>query len=336
MELDAKGLIGRLKRNSLIRAVTGYAALAFISVQAVQLVSGTFGLSQDFNKNLIWVFVAGFPFLVVATWAYSSKLSTLKILGVFALVLALGYSAGTYIWVNSVLAPKISAFIHSDDYVSAWQATNQVDAIAPFFSKADEVFPEISSMAELHVDQDGVDVYWKPYGMDNQDWFFLGTTPLGKQRLPNGLLELKMQKEGFESQFFSVLNPSMRFGNSNVFDWTLEPIKLRPEDSSPPGMVYIQGGNFVPGITGQGIDPVNLNSFYIDKTEVTNRQFKEFMNAGGYDNRQYWVDMEFVKDGISLTMEQAKHFVALGLLRASQVSIYRDLVWKQHSQQQLQ
>ncbi|MEE3133319.1 MAG: hypothetical protein VX298_07090, partial [Pseudomonadota bacterium] len=109
MELGMKGLIGKLKRNSLIRAVTGYAALAFISVQAVQLVSGTFGLSQDFNRNLIWVFIAGFPFLIVASWAYSSKLSTPRILGVFALVLASGYSAGTYIWVNTALAPQIAA-----------------------------------------------------------------------------------------------------------------------------------------------------------------------------------------------------------------------------------
>ena len=306
MELGMKGLIGKLKRNSLIRAVTGYAALAFISVQAVQLVSGTFGLSQDFNRNLIWVFIAGFPFLIVASWAYSSKLSTPRILGVFALVLASGYSAGTYIWVNTALAPQIAAFIDADDYVSAWQATNRVDAIAPFFSSADEVLPEISSITELRVDQDEVDVYWKPYGRDHQEWFFLGTTPLGEQRLPKGLLELKMQKEGFETQFLSVLNPSMRFGNNDIFDWTLEPIKLRPDDSSPTGMIYIPGGNFVPGITGQGIAPVKLNSFYIDKTEVTNRQFKEFMNAGGYDNRQYWVDMEFVEGGISLTMEQAK------------------------------
>ena len=306
MELDAKRLVGRLKQSSLFRAVAGYAALAFILVQASQLVSGTFGLSQDFNKNLIWVFVAGFPFLAVAAWAYSSKLSTLKILGIFALILATGYSAGSYIWVNTILAPQLSAFIDDDDYVSAWKVTNRVDSIAPFFSMVDEILPEISSMAELRVEQAGVDVYWKPYGRDNQEWFFLGNTPLGERRLPNGLLELKIEKEGFETVFLSVLNPSMRFGNVDIFDWRLAPIKLRPDDSSPPGMVYVQGGNFIPAITGQGLNPVNLNSFYIDKNEVTNRQFKEFMNAGGYENSQYWVDMEFVSDGISLTTEQAK------------------------------
>jgi len=42
----------------------------------------------------------------------------------------------------------------------------------------------------------------------------------------------------------------------------------------------------------------------VDKFEVTNRQFKEFADAGGYQKRDYWKE-PFVKDGKSLTWEQA-------------------------------
>ena len=49
-----------------------------------------------------------------------------------------------------------------------------------------------------------------------------------------------------------------------------------------------------------------LAAFYIDKYEVTNKEYKEFMDSGGYTNSQYWVDMDFISDGISLTEKEAK------------------------------
>jgi len=41
---------------------------------------------------------------------------------------------------------------------------------------------------------------------------------------------------------------------------------------------------------------------WMDKYEVTNRQFKEFVDAGGYQKREYW-KQPFVKDGTALTWE---------------------------------
>ena len=34
--------------------------------------------------------------------------------------------------------------------------------------------------------------------------------------------------------------------------------------------------------------------FFIDKYEVTNKQYKEFVDNGGYSNRDYWKN-EFIK-----------------------------------------
>jgi dienelactone hydrolase len=47
-----------------------------------------------------------------------------------------------------------------------------------------------------------------------------------------------------------------------------------------------------------------LDDFYIDKYEVTNKQYKEFMDSGGYRNKEYWKH-EFIKDGKILTWEEA-------------------------------
>jgi dienelactone hydrolase len=52
-----------------------------------------------------------------------------------------------------------------------------------------------------------------------------------------------------------------------------------------------------------------LPDFFIDRCEVTNRQFKDFVTAGGYRNRKFWTQ-KFVKDGKELPWEEAlKDFV---------------------------
>jgi eukaryotic-like serine/threonine-protein kinase len=50
--------------------------------------------------------------------------------------------------------------------------------------------------------------------------------------------------------------------------------------------------------------PVDLQDYWLDKYEVTNKQFKQFVDSGGYQKREFW-KQPFVKDGRSLSWEQA-------------------------------
>jgi formylglycine-generating enzyme required for sulfatase activity len=57
----------------------------------------------------------------------------------------------------------------------------------------------------------------------------------------------------------------------------------------PPGMVWIEGGEFLMGSTDplarpdeQPIHRVRVDGFWIDETEVTNTQFRAFVEATGY------------------------------------------------------
>jgi sulfatase modifying factor 1 len=62
----------------------------------------------------------------------------------------------------------------------------------------------------------------------------------------------------------------------------------RPAQANPEGMVSIPGGTFLMGADGapmQDTGPVHevtLDGFWLDKTEVTNRQFARFVAATGY------------------------------------------------------
>jgi eukaryotic-like serine/threonine-protein kinase len=57
----------------------------------------------------------------------------------------------------------------------------------------------------------------------------------------------------------------------------------------------------IPGFTYNSIDYAD---FYMDRYEVTNRAFKEFVDAGGYRDPEYWLH-PFVRGGEELGFDEA-------------------------------
>jgi dienelactone hydrolase len=70
-------------------------------------------------------------------------------------------------------------------------------------------------------------------------------------------------------------------------------------------MARIRGGTFSATVGPFGsLGPVDVPSFFIDQHEVTNKEFNEFIDAGGYQKREYWKH-KFVNDGRVLSFEEA-------------------------------
>ena len=65
-----------------------------------------------------------------------------------------------------------------------------------------------------------------------------------------------------------------------------------------------------PGRPGRGrpIGACASSDYFIDKYEVSNQEFKEFITAGGYVKREFWTH-PFVKDGRTLSWEEAMQAV---------------------------
>jgi len=79
-----------------------------------------------------------------------------------------------------------------------------------------------------------------------------------------------------------------------------------PKDSNvPPGMVFVKGGDFdlqIPGL--DHLPPVHIPDYFMDKYEVTNRQFKQFVDAGGYGKQEFW-KAPFLLSGRTLSWKEA-------------------------------
>jgi dienelactone hydrolase len=71
-------------------------------------------------------------------------------------------------------------------------------------------------------------------------------------------------------------------------------------DAAPPGMVRVAGGRDPARFGAVG----ELDDFWIDRFEITNRQFRVFVDQGGYGRRGYWRE-PFLEGGRSVPWEEA-------------------------------
>lgn len=76
-----------------------------------------------------------------------------------------------------------------------------------------------------------------------------------------------------------------------------------PQKEAPPGMVLIPGGTFLMGsnsnehLSAFPAHPVSLSSFYMDKHEVSNREYYEFCMDAGHKLPEFW-GMDIYKSGL--------------------------------------
>ena len=135
-----------------------------------------------------------------------------------------------------------------------------------------------------HEGAGGREVRFKDYSAPDSAWESLGRTPLDSVRLPTSYLRWRFDREGSE--------PVEGAGFPRFLpDW------LASTRASPAGMVWVpQGTRSIAG------DPVEIEGFWLDRFEVTNREYKRFVGAGGYRKREYWKE-PFVRDGREVSWE---------------------------------
>jgi dienelactone hydrolase len=108
-------------------------------------------------------------------------------------------------------------------------------------------------------------------------------------RVPGGYLRFRIEKDGYEpvQAAFTSWYGSLRFD-------------LVAEGTAPPGMVRVPADSLIIGRA----DPIELPAYWLDRFEVTNGEFQEFVDAGGYRDPQYWQE-PLVENGRRLSFDEA-------------------------------
>jgi len=193
-------------------------------------------------------------------------------------------------WVRETALPQIEELTIAGKYDSAWVIARRAQAVAPDDRDLARLLPEFTWLwPELRSDPPGARVWRRPYGELEAPWQDLGTTPLDAFRLPLGATVLRLEAEGYA--------PVEIVPDDYLEEFPV--LTLDPPDRIPDGMVRIPGWQ----ASLDGVD-VELGDFFMDRTPVTNREYLQFVEAGGYRNPDLWTH-PFVLGGDTLSWEEA-------------------------------
>ena len=199
-------------------------------------------------------------------------------------------------WAREQAVPEISRLIDEAKYGTAFDLARQIEKYIPTDPGFFKLWPAFSKPVSIQTLPSGAEVYMKDYGSPDSMWTYLGRTPLDKVKIPLGLFRWRIKKEGFTT------------AEDVASAWLGSlPLALDQEGRVPAGMVHVPstGSPFslhVPGF--EHLKPVHLPDYWIDKYEVTNKQYKEFIDRGGYQRREYWKH-PFLKEGRELSWQEA-------------------------------
>ncbi len=206
-------------------------------------------------------------------------------------------------WAREEAIPQIAELIEHRKFFAAVDLAEQVERVVPTDPALVKLWPQMTRVFAIETEPAGADIAVKEYSGTGTEWRQLGRAPLEGIRLPLAFFRWRITKAGFEPVEAA---PTWREGAPPVLG-PRKPGRLRfkldAAGTLPPGMVRVRGGK-VDTEAGETIE-----DFFLDRFEVTNRQFKAFVDAGGYRRPELWKH-EFVLEGRVLKRQEA-----LALLR---------------------
>lgn len=194
-------------------------------------------------------------------------------------------------WAKGEALPEIVKLIEQHDYSAAFSLAKRVDEYIPQDPALTELWPRICKEYSITTTPAGASIFYREYSATDAPWEYLGQSPLENITLARGTYRWKIEKEGFAT-------------HECVIGYSFD-VRLRKEGLAS-DMVWI----------GAGIVNINIFSdtenttveappYLIDKYEVTNELFKRFVDQGGYANREYWSESQFLREGRNISWEQA-------------------------------
>jgi dienelactone hydrolase len=330
--MKSKSLIRRLVSNPIIQALVIYVSGAWVMIELVEYFIDHFNVNEQVRIIILVIMLCGLPIALFLAWFLSREKETMpsNILDktdlpetiydkglsrkshrllfrqprvivpgivIFLLLIVAGirhFNRKARIrWANEKALPEIEQLwseFRAKEAFNLVQKAEKYISTNPDFTK---LRSQVTTKLTIFTDPPGADVYIRDYTNFEGEWKSLGKTPIDSILLPKYSFFLtKIEKTGYEN-VLAVL--AVRPRSRDEFYR-----KLFPVGNIPPDMIYVEGycQKDRVGFTDSS------HGFFMDRYEVSNKKYKEFIDNGGYRYREYWKH-EFIKDGTVLPWEKA-------------------------------
>ncbi len=321
--MKQKTLIEKLISNPLVQTLVVYVSGSWIILEMTDYFINHYGLVERTRDILLIVILSGLPIAIFLAWFirrrgaaaagpslerqgaglksyrgwrriiknpwFTIPVVILFILAGFALIRALNHKAKIQ-WARTELLPEVRSLINMVNREEAYALLKKAEKYIPEDPEFKQLKTQVVNRISILSEPPGAEVNIKEYSAFGDPWKLLGTTPIESIEMPrSSFYRYLVKKTGYDS-VLAVL--------STRRDTLL--VKLFKAGTIPEGMVYVAGyGN------ERGMDPFpGQKDFYMDRYEVSNRKFKHFIEAGGYQQTAYW-EHDFIDGQRKLTWTEA-------------------------------
>jgi dienelactone hydrolase len=211
--------------------------------------------------------------------------------------------------------PEITRLIEQGKPGEAYAVAVQAEKYISTDPMLDKLWPQMSWTASIRTIPPGASVFRRNYHSLYSAWEFVGRSPIEKLRLPVVDSQWRFELK----EFATVERSTIVIWGRYMHPSTSLSVTMDEETKAPVGMIHQTEGptgelQFQPlqnspvvlcGLAGfEDLPPVPLGDYWLDRHEVTNRQFKDFLDHGGYQKPEYWKH-EFRKDALKLSWTEA-------------------------------
>jgi hypothetical protein len=202
---------------------------------------------------------------------------------------------------------EVVHLVEGGRYTDALALAEEVEAVFPEDTTLARLLPQFAFSVLIRTDPPGARVYLQSMDAPEDEWRDLGTTPVeevrfagvtidagqfGPQRSSERPWRIRFELEGYQNRellLTAILGAA----------WTgfppMDPVVLTAIDAELEGMVRM------PGFVLAGVEH---GDYYMDRYEVTNTAYKDFVDASGYAEPRYWVH-PIVRDGVEIGFADA-------------------------------
>ena len=196
-------------------------------------------------------------------------------------------------WAREDAIPQIEKLIEARRPLEAFQLLARAEKYLPGNAHLQQIRKDNSESVSISSDPPGAQVDIQDYLAANGPILKLGSTPLTNVQIPKGYFRWSVSKDAVGKL---VAAPE----TGKTMDFSLSRAR-----TAPPGMVYIDGGYWTEYASFIGwVGPYTFPPYYMDRSEVSNREYQNFVDHGGYQKPEYW-PVILQKNGHALSWTEA-------------------------------
>jgi formylglycine-generating enzyme required for sulfatase activity len=329
-----------LKKRHVYRVAVAYAVVAWIVVQAASIVVPELLLPSWITRAVIVLALLGFPLAVVLAWAYDITADgvqrtprrepgrssdgprraaprtpdTFRTVRWFAVAGVTLLVAGGAAWVafgratdevprgeqlHDELAELTQQYRYAEAFALAQRAAGAGEAVS------DSLAALFTDRLTVMSEPAGAQVRALRFGSDvdpaTGSWIELGSTPVRGAPLARGDYIVRIEHADHATAERMVSSAALRAILTPQLGAEVQvDVRLARAEYVPDGMVYVPGGSYRVASRDLQSLSATIDDYLIDRFEVTNARFAEFVDAGGYERAEYWADMQGVADAAAL------------------------------------